>query len=247
MNEEIDPVEIEQLELQEKTAKALVELEQDAESQNRVLSGQDVQNILDNAIREMDSINVEKVGSEILEWLINNVSLFVDNQKREFHINLPQESKEFHQVAKLTALYRSIPNEKEVLGKDVVERLKADKRYSISKEDQHKLDNMFSVTRTLDDIVDKVHFSMKTNPLMQKLFKEMVYFYEVSGIYKGNMIVKNLTGSATIKTLTYDKFSVPVAMTNKQTGESSVYLIPEGLALVLEIALKEEKEPVLPF
>ena len=68
-----------------------------------------MQNKIKEIIEKSKEINTDKVAQEMLGWLIANVENFIDNQRREFKIDLILDSDNMSESTKLQNLYIEIP------------------------------------------------------------------------------------------------------------------------------------------
>lgn len=201
-----------------------------------------VQEIIDKS-KEIDA---KKVSQEILNWLTNNVENFIDNQKREFKIDLVLESVEMSESTKLQELYRAIPEEDD-------ETISMSEIGNIKDIKSNRFTQVNKCRKALDKITKQCFNEMNKNKeMLETLYKRMIFFYELVGISKGNLLVKNLEGAVTIRAFDYEAFSVDVKVVGKktienemgqlesvETGEAKTYEIPEGFAIWLEIAYKD--------
>ena len=201
-----------------------------------------IQEIIDKS-KEIDP---KKVSSEILTWLANNVENFIDNQKREFKIDLILESEAMSESTKLQELYRSIPEEDD-------ETISMTEIGNISDIKANRFTEVNKCRKSLDKVTKQCFTEMNKNEeMLQALFKRMIFFYELVGISKGTLLVKRLEGAVTIRQFDYEAFSVDVRIVQKkevenqngelvteEVGEAKTYEIPEGFAVWLEIAYKD--------
>ena len=182
--------------------------------------------------KESKEINIKKVAEEILGWVDKNVESFIDNQTREFKLDLFIQSKDMPESLKLQELYRKVTGG-ELNDKDYKECME-----------------------TLNSVTKKVHKEMKKrDDLLQHLFTRMSFYYEMMGISNGRPLVKELEGAVDIINFEYEAFSVGVKI-NAPTflirrkengelenvqGENKDYQIPESFTIWIEIAFKEKR------
>lgn len=210
-----------------------------------------MQNKIKEIIEKSKEINTDKVAQEMLGWLIANVENFIDNQRREFKIDLILDSDNMSESTKLQNLYIEIPESD-------------DGDLKLDNIDNVNNDNFIKVNKcreALDNVTKKCHSSMKKNKiLLDTLFKRMIFYYEMVGVSKGNVLLKELKGAVSIKLFEYDAFSVNVQVTPVNVGinknnmdsrgedkqmttvnisEGKNYDIPEGFTLWLEIAFRD--------
>lgn len=202
----------------------------------------EIKDILEKA----NEIDTDKVAKEMLTWLINNVENFIDNQKREFKIDLILDSDAMSESTKLQNLYRAIPEED-------TKSVELDKINNISDIESSRFLEVNKCRKALDKITKKCHSSMKQQKeLLGMLFKRMIFFYEMVGVSKGTVLLKELTGAVSIINFDYEAFSVNVQLSSAkvgiqrenemevvEVGKEREYDIPEGFAIWLEIAFKD--------
>ena len=209
-----------------------------------------MQNKIKEIIEKSKEINTDRVAQEMLGWLIANVENFIDNQRREFKIDLILDSDNMSESTKLQNLYIEIPESDGDLKLDNIDNVNNDNFIKVNK-----------CRETLDNVTKKCHSSMKKNKiLLDTLFKRMIFYYEMVGVSKGNVLLKELKGAVSIKLFEYDAFSVNVQVTPVNVGinknnrdsrgedkqmttvnisEGKNYDIPEGFTLWLEIAFRD--------
>ena len=209
-----------------------------------------MQNKVKEIIEKSKEINTDRVAQEMLGWLIANVENFIDNQRREFKIDLILDSDNMSESTKLQNLYIEIPESDGDLKLDNIDNVNNDNFKKVNK-----------CRETLDNVTKKCHSSMKKNKiLLDTLFKRMIFYYEMVGVSKGNVLLKELKGAVSIKLFEYDAFSVNVQVTPVNVGinknnrdsrgedkqmttvnisEGKNYDIPEGFTLWLEIAFRD--------
>ena len=202
----------------------------------------EIKDILEKA----NEIDTDKIAKEMLTWLINNVENFIDNQKREFKIDLILDSDTMSESTKLQNLYRAIPEED-------TKSIELDKIDNISDIESNRFLEVNKCRKALDKITKKCHSSMKwQKELLEMLFKRMIFYYEMVGVSKGNVLLKELTGAVSITEFDYEAFSVNVQLSSAkvgiqrenemevvEVGKEREYDIPEGFAIWLEIAFKD--------
>jgi hypothetical protein len=201
-------------------------------------------------IKELSkSVDVEKAGDEILEWLTKNVAHFIDNKEREFRIDLvidEKSSEEMANVLVLQDLYRAVPDDSDYIDAEKAKELmEGNLNDALKDEDLNKL---VECRETLDKVSSAIHDHMRKSDKLQDLYDAMIYYYEMIGINQGLPIVKSLSGSIDIVEFEYEAFNVAVnvleGMMNieqdvQEECEKEVikqYVIPEGFSLLLEIS-----------
>lgn len=201
---------------------------------------------LSEIIKEKDEVDPEKVAEEILNWLTENVTTFIDNHQKKFIINIvvadedQEDSVKMPHSRKLQNLFRAIPEPNVVMDE------------SGENEEQQEENNEFSdlidesspseVRAELHQIVEEAFEKMKSKEeLLDKLFSAMIYFYELQGIYQGEYLTKSLVGEVAINYFSFEAFSVGVSLQDKETQEvMKKYIIPESFAIDIEIAYREK-------
>jgi hypothetical protein len=208
-------------------------------------------NKIEEIIKKSKEINADKVAQEVLSWLITNVENFIDNQAREFKIDLILDSDTMSESTKLQNLYREIPETDDgSTNLDSIENIKIGDFTEVNK-----------CREVLNKITKKCHSSMGKNKiLLDILFKRMIFYYEMVGVSHGNVLLKELKGAVSIKLFDYDAFSVNVKLSPVNVGinknnknsrgednqmitvnisEGKDYDIPEGFTIWLEIAFRD--------
>ena len=183
-----------------------------------------------------NAIDINKVSSEILEWLAKNVEMFIDNKERFYHIDMiiedndPEGGVKMDESRKLQTLYRSIPDAEDKLAKC------------------HNI---------LDDVTSNIMSVMKNDTKgLKSLFDRMIYYYELQGFYKGQMIEKELIGEVGIHLFEYESFSIGVRVSESKIlvegkvhnlNDDKSYVIPEGFIIEFEISFRENSDPASLF
>ena len=175
---------------------------------------------LDIILREVDEISVEKMSNEILDWLITNVENYIDNSQKIFKLNLVLDSElTMLETKKMQDLYKSIPDIKE------------------------KEKEILECKDKIDTAIKKVFDLMTHNEdKKRQLFKRLVFYYEIEGIYKGVPLIQEKEGVVEIVQFEYEPFDVEVKITDKKSGEvSKSYVIPEGFTVWIELSFSPKK------
>jgi len=195
-------------------------------------------------LEESKKIETQNVANEVLNWLIMNVENFIDNQKREFKIDFILDSAKMSETTKLQNLYKAIPeSDTKISLKEIG---------SIKNTDASYFKNVNKCRNELDKITKKCLKDMqKSEELLSTLFKRMIFYYEMVGISKGNILLKQLEGGVTITEFDYEAFSVDVSTKRytpvvengevifEKIDEEKNYTIPEGFAIWLEISFRD--------
>lgn len=189
-------------------------------------------------LKEAKNINVDLIAEEILVWTILNVENFIDNTQKIFKLDIIIDSEDkgencsMPETLKLQNLYRDIPEDENT---------------------NKKINSIIACRDTLNHIVDLVFKKMKSSKtLLDKLYEKMIYYYEMSGIYNGKPLVRQLQGGVDVIKFEYEAFQVGVKITapdlsnvkdlhNEKEIESNKkiikqYTIPEGFTLWIELA-----------
>jgi hypothetical protein len=195
---------------------------------------------IDEILERKDLINKKEAAEELIEWLKVNVPNFIDNKERLFKIDLvvAEESKEnIENIKLLQDLYRGIKEDSFYIGEDGNNKTFEE----ITEED---LKDVMSVRGELDKITEEINEYILKSEKLKELFDVMVFYYELSGINKGKLVLKELTGSVSVS-LQYDSFDVGVKVIDSITKETcKEYIIPEGFSVSLEIAFRDVKRSI---
>lgn len=233
-------------------------------SENEENQNEDIQRVVNQIINESRRIDKNAIAREILTWLVNNVENYIDNSQKVFKIDLhlPFYVEEMKETYALQELFKKIPDDSEsvsvelegdpTMGMPDLDSLdKAYAREALGEYDE-ALAPILECREHLNKIVEDVHSIIGTEEnLRAELFKKMIYYYELSGMKDGELIVKKLEGLAEITSLEYDSFSMGVSVTPKEVrdqegnilseaGDTVSYTIPESFTLVLEISFREK-------
>ena len=212
--------------------------------------------LVEDILKEVQKIKAEQVSKEVLGWMISNVENYIDNKVKTFKLNLVLDSSEaMLETKKLQDLYRAIPDDsKEMEELNTEERLIREKECSACR-------------RELDKLTDKAHKLMLSNDeTLRKLFKRLVYYYEMKGISDGKPLIKEMDGSVTVLNFEYEAFSVgvkilaPTNPNNENNGLKSMselaesektivkqYTVEEGFTVWIELAFKSKDRPLSLF
>ena len=232
---------------------------------------------IETIINNSKSISPEKIGQEVLAWVISNVENFIDNQNKVFKLDLVvDEAEGMEESKKLNDLYKAIPDDEESCEKTIDESEKC--------------------RRILDEITNKAFEYIKNNVLLEKLFERMSFYYGrvikspenkaraiqidkelkelfykkenastedkleiqkqiVEKIQEGERLVKfsELDGVVSITKFEYDAFEVGVQIKDANNEEGfkrkilKEYVIPEGFTIWLEINFKNKQRPTSMF
>jgi len=189
---------------------------------------------LEEILSESSDVDTKKASVEILQWLINNVEQFIDNQMKIFKIDLVLEAESgaletMPEVRKLQNLYRAIPDDMLSLKDDTLtSRILRTKNFDQIKECRSVLDSASS--RILDHM-------QSNQELLNHLFNRMAFFYELKAITNDGPLIQEQAGVVEIIKFEYEAFSVGV-----KVGEKSQYLIPEGFTIWVEISMKAKDQ-----
>lgn len=116
-------------------------------------------NRIQSIISASESISSDKVGREVLVWVIANVENFIDNQTKIFKLDLIVDNvNEMQETKKLQDLYKSIPDKDEC--------------------DESIIEESEKCRRILDNITNDAFEYIKTcNFLLIELFNRMSFYY----------------------------------------------------------------------
>jgi len=206
------------------------------------------------------NIDTKMVALEVIGWAIENVENYVDNTVKMFKLDLVLDAEEtMQETKKLQDLYRAIPNDEDLIGEEVVLRLKALEKAGMPLNmDEETEDIMRSIQvcrETLDKIVEEAHNKIgQLTEYVDKLSERLVYYYEMKGVRNGVPLIQDLIGTASIIKFEYESFNVGVRIRRaveeienkdgeiiEQGGEVvDEYVVPEGFTLWIEIAFKNK-------
>lgn len=216
-----------------------------------------VENKISKIVTASTDIIPEKVSSEILDWVAENVVYFIDNKNRMFKLDLiidDSKADMFPETKKLQDLYHSIPDN-EIAGVNESKlKTKKDWTKQFSPSELSILEACGECRNQLDKITEKVHAVMrKDEERLAKIYEKMSYFYELKGINKGEFLIQELNGAVDIMRFDYEAYSVPVKVMKKEyvqredgtlteTDKETVseYTIPEGFSVWLEISFRAQ-------
>lgn len=219
---------------------------------------------IDDILNEIGEIDVEEASSEILKWMANNVEEFIDNQKKIFKLDLTIDAEDgasetMPSIRKLQDLYRAMPNDPESADGSSIDNLD-EAINSLSKKDLAFIDELQACREELDTVTSRVFDAMKANhELLRALFKRMIFYYELQGVSKGNLLLQELDGEVDINKFEYESFPVAVqvtepkveihnpsdgSVTQKGGDVSYEYTIPEGFTIWLEIAFRPKQREI---
>lgn len=209
---------------------------------------------INDIISRSNSINVINVADEVLTWIKDNVTNFIDNKTKRFKLDLTvkvedESNTTLGEVYKLQNLYQELPEDPDGNSGADAKKTGYD---SLSEDDKFLVDEIIRGRAHLDTITKKCHEAMRESSLRKDLFDAMIYFYELKGAQHGKLLTQKLEGGVDINLFEYDSFPVHVKVTQKtfdEDAEGNVvekrlddsaeeYVIPEGFAVWLEISYK---------
>ena len=174
-------------------------------------------------------IDIKKASEEMLCWLIDNVEQYIDNKETVFSLYFPVDKvnlDKMDQIFNLGSLYQNFENEK-------------------IKEERECI-------KELDDVVELIKKEMVGNKeLLEKLFKKLVYYYEMIGFnIKTGPVIQDMDGYIIIKKFFYEPIGMDLTVTkryNKMNTDGTLSAadkepeiikkehIPEGFVVEIEI------------
>ena len=174
-------------------------------------------------------IDIKKASEEMLGWLIDNVEQYIDNKETVFSLYFPVDKvnlDKMDQIFNLGSLYQNFENEK-------------------IKEERECI-------KELDDVVELIKKEMVDNKdLLEKLFKKLVYYYEMIGFnIKTGPVIQDMDGYIIIKKFFYEPIGMDLTVTkryNKMNTDGTLSAadkepeiikkehIPEGFVAEIEI------------
>jgi len=226
-------------------------------------------------LEDAKTINHEKVGTEVLNWVIANVENFIDNQNKIFKLDLVLD---------------------DVVGMEETKRLQ-DLYRAIDDDNEKDLEKATECRRTLDEITAKAFNYIKgCGDQLKKLYNRMIFYYEkvvpspenkktaiaideelkklfkqkenasekekneiqkkiVEKVQEGEKLVKftQYEGSASITNFDYEAFNIGVriqkaAKEDKENKEIvKEYNVQEGFTVWVEINYKHKIKPTNMF
>ncbi len=210
--------------------------------------------LIKDILEDSKKIDPKQIALEVIGWAIENVENYIDNTVKIFKLDLFLDAEEtMQETKKLQDLYRSVPNDEDLVSPEVLQQLKEDEKNGkpliMDKKTEAALDSAQKCRETLDEIVEIAHKEMnKLDKYVDKLSERLVYYYEMKGIKDGVPLIQDLDGAAEIIKFQYDSFNVGVrikkTMAENKDGQeevSSEYVIPEGFTVWIEISTKDKR------
>lgn len=230
---------------------------------------------LNDIILDSETIDVERVASEVLLWATNNVENFIDDNMKVFKLDLVLDASEgMQETKKLQDLYRSIPEDRAGMSNS-------------------ELGKTMECRTILNEITENVHRAMvRDEEAMNKLFERMIFYYEkiipnpenkvkafeidaqirelmskkdksksektkakiqekiLAKIDEGVKLLQfqKFDGKVTIPKFEYEAFDVGVQIKDPRTGEvQREYDINEGFTCWIELSYGIKKRPTAMF
>jgi len=187
------------------------------------------ENIVAETQRKSNSINAKKASEEMLNWLADNVEEYIDNKETIFSLYFPVDKVslgKMDQIFNLGSLYLGFEGGK-------------------VKEERECLD-------VLDKVVELIKKEMCNNKeLLEKLFKKLVYYYEMIGFsIKSGPVIQEMDGYVSVNKFFYEPIGMDVTVTkryNRMNPDGTLVAsdkkpevvkkekIPEGFVVEIEI------------
>lgn len=170
---------------------------------------------IDGIINRAKNIDIDKVTTEIMDWLINNVENYIDNQEKEFMIYLDIKSDEMSESKKMQDIYTNMPE--------------------IGDGDYQEDDEMILLD-ILDETSNKILNKMtESEDKLQKLFKRMIYFYEMTGFNNiSGPIIQEMEGKVEILEFSFDPTTMELKISENIKSDINGELIPTGEKRLIE-------------
>lgn len=194
---------------------------------------------------DLEKVDEKESAVEILQWLIENVEQYIDNQRKIFKIDLILDEKfeSMPNTKLMQDLYRSIAD----LDPEVDISELCDWEQKITDEQRETIKYSQKFREILNEKVKNIFESMKNeNEKLDELFKRMIFYYELKGFNKGEFIIEPMEGEVSIINFEYEAFPVNVEIKSPEQNEngdktqdkaiSKQYTIPEGFTVWIEIA-----------
>jgi len=179
--------------------------------------------------KQASNIDVKKASGEMLNWLIDNVEQYIDNKETIFSLYFPVDKvnlDKMDQIFNLGSLYGNFEN------KNI-------------KEERECI-------KILDAVVELIKKEMTENKiLLDKLFKKLVYYYEMIGFsINSGPVIQDMDGYVSIKKFFYEPIGMDLTVTkryNKMNADGTLEAadkkpeiikkehIPEGFVVEIEI------------
>jgi hypothetical protein len=207
--------------------------EDEAATEQAVLTPEDIR-------ARAAKVDANVAAAEVLEWLQANVEQYIDNQSNVFRLYLEVSDRErMPQCSELRDLYLGIPPAKE------------DDEASAQLEVE-LLDHLDAVTANIHEEI------VKNAEGMDKLFKRLVFFYEMTGYSKLNgPIIQEMKGVVKINEFMFDPIPMQVTVAQPvgkvvngevvRTGEKRVTKTvecPAAFGVELEIEVYAASQPM---
>lgn len=205
----------------------------------------------DAIINEGKQIDTNKVGNEILDWLIANVENFIDNSVKTFKIDLVingTSEPPMPETTKLNDLYRNIPQDEQLV--DVKDVFRKDGTINMRKLNTKAANKAAKVRMALNEITQECLDKIQDNKeKLHKLYERMIFYYEMIGFHRGSPLLREISGAVNITKFEYEAFSMDVQVQSptykiqREDGsvdtiesETKAYTVPEGFTVWVEIA-----------
>ena len=215
---------------------------------------------IDDILNDAEKIDVDLIASQVLDWATENVENYVDNHVTSFKLDLALDNcDEMSEAKKLQDLYRAIP----YADSDIHVNLDDIEEFENNVVDSENEKECQACKDKLDLITKKAFDSVQSDKIrLQKLFKRLVYYYEMKGVKDGVPIIQEQEGFVKILRFEYEAFSVGVKVVegldivDKQTNEIvkqgdkeivKEYVIPEGFTLWIQLVHKPKARPISLF
>jgi len=219
---------------------------------------------LTEIIDQSKNINPSKIAEEVLVWTALNVENFIDSTQKIFKLDIildtEGETCSMPETKKLQNLYRSIPDDEDLVSAKMLNSKNAMKKISKNNKAFKELNQCREI---LDGITAVAFQKMKeSHEILDKLYKRMIFYYEMRGVHNGKPIIQELNGGVDVLKFEYESFAVGVKIRapdlqnvndinnveEMKENMSTVkeYIIPEGFTIWIEIAFSSIlKQPSL--
>lgn len=212
---------------------------------------------LENIPTTAREIDTDKVANEILDWLIVNVEQFIDNQTKTFKIDLiidGESNPPMPEARRLNDLYREIPEDSSMVNfKDV---FKSDGTINMKEMNTKSVNQAAKVRCCLNEITQECFYKIQANKeKLNKLYERMIFFYEMIGFYKGNPLLREISGAVNVTKFEYEAFSMDVKVKSptykiqRENGtidtiepEDKEYTVSESFTVWVEIAFSPKAQ-----
>jgi len=207
----------------------------------------------DEMKERIGKVDVKAAAIEILEWLQANVEQYVDNQNNVFRLYLEVSDRvKMPQCSELKDLYAGV--EPSLPDDSTLDHTSEHTKEEVEASQQAEV----AILEMLDAITAKIHEEMVLNAEgIEKLFKRLVFFYEMTGYSKLNgPIIQEMKGVVKINEFMFDPQPMQLTVSQpvgkivngevERTGEKRVVKqveCPAAFGVELELEVYPASQP----